>query len=697
MTTDDLVPTEAEKRVIEAAAKGERADFRTGDTQADDPARGEAWGDERTVRAEVVHDLCLGARPDWPVHHKGVEILGARIVGTLDFAGATLPCRLALGTCFLEEDINLLGAELPALSFSGSRIRALTADGLKARGGVFLRGTTAKGEVRFLGADIGGSLSCNGATFESPTATRNLEARAFGADGLKTTGSVFMRGTTAKGEVRFLGADIGGNLDCSGATFEQPAAAENPEAAALSADNIKTRGNVFFRTVTAKGEVRFLGAEIGGSLDCENGHFGNPAAADNPAAKAFGADGLKTRGDVILKDVTATGEVRLMGADIEGGLDCSGATFEHPAAAKNPEAAAFNADRLKTSGSVFLRGATTKGEMRLLCAEIGGTLSCDGAEFENPAAAQKAEAKAFHADRLKTRGSVFLRGTTAKGEVRFIGAEIGSDLSCNDCKFENPKGDAFNAERMIIERAFSWRGLRNQPNGIVDFAHARVGQLVDDAQSWPQCGKLILDGFEYEALAGDNTPTDAKARIQWLELAPPGRFWPQPYEQLVKVLRRMGHDRDAREIAIAKQEALRESGSLGRWGQAWNGFLGFTVGHGYRPWKALILMAAWMVFGAFVFGDAYLKDALMPTGEKAYLAMKESGEPPDGYPKFQPFAYSADLFIPVVDLLQERYWQPRWTERRGWGFVVYMWLHIAVGWVLTGVAVAGLTGVIKKD
>ena len=84
--------------------------------------------------------------------------------------------------------------------------------------------------------------------------------RALAADRLKTASSLFLRGGfTAKGEVRLLGADIGGNLECGGGTFE------NPGGNALIAHRLKTAGGVFLRgRFTARGEVRLLGAEIGG-------------------------------------------------------------------------------------------------------------------------------------------------------------------------------------------------------------------------------------------------------------------------------------------------------------------------------------------------------------------------------------------------------------------------------------------------
>ena len=111
--------------------------------------------------------------------------------------------------------------------------KALNADRLKTAGGVFLSdGFRAEGEVRLLGADIGGNLECTGATFSNP------KGEALSADGLKVKGSVLLcDGFHAEGEVRLLGADIGGNLECINATFN------NPKGDALSAEGMQVNGS----------------------------------------------------------------------------------------------------------------------------------------------------------------------------------------------------------------------------------------------------------------------------------------------------------------------------------------------------------------------------------------------------------------------------------------------------------------------
>ncbi|MBZ0325221.1 MAG: hypothetical protein K8F57_03405, partial [Alphaproteobacteria bacterium] len=70
---------------------------------------------------------------------------------------------------------------------------------------------------------------------------------------------------------------------------------------------------------------------------------------------------------------------------------------------------------------------------------------------------------------------------------------------------------------------------------------------------------------------------------------------------------------------------------------------------------------------------------------------------PSDYPVLDPMIYSLDVLLPIVDLHQESYWLPSVNKPYGALARWYMWLHIAVGWIFTTLAVAGFTGLVKKD
>ncbi len=632
--------TDAERRLIQQARDGEVADYSDSDKSKNDPAQGNDWGVERTIRARVV--LSLAAGDNRQVHFQGVRLRGAKITGALDFTAATIPHPFVLERCFIEKPLTLTGASAHSIILTGSVAPAIDAHGLRTQADVFLdKDFRAKGPVVLADARVGGMLMFSGGAFE------NAGGAALIADRAEVAGGVFLNdGFHAAGEVRLAGAKIGGALDCSGGAFG------NAGGIALSADGAKVAGTVFLNNgFHAAGKVRLLGAKIGGALDCERGAFGNAGGI------ALSADGAEVAGDVFLREDShnkgfhATGVVRLLGAKIGGALDCSGGVFG------NAGGTALVADGAEVAGDVFLN---------------------DG----------------FH----------------AAGEVRLLGARIAGQLAAVGGTFD---GD-FNMEGAGVGKSLLLYGLARPPARTVNLQGAHVGELVDDDKSWPAKGNLLLDGFVYDHLAGAS-PTWARdkkdggrGRLYWLALQPERPFRPQPYEQLTAVLRRMGHERAARVVAIAKLEMLRKTGELGFWSRLGNRLLRWTVGYGYEPWLALLWLALMVLVSTFIFAWAERARVVVPSDEKAYAAYAPT-EPsltkpslPDGYPGFNPLLFSLDAFFPGIDLHQKSHWwfHPRPRRQIDWFYgvcVAWYIIYFTVTWVLLGLAVAGITGIIRKD
>ena len=106
--------------------------------------------------------------------------------------------------------------------------------------------------------------------------------------------------------------------------------------------------------------MRFLGAEIGGNLDCKNGKF------RNKDGEALAADGVKVKGAVFLSDgFEAEGEVRIVGAEIGGDLVCERGKF------RNKDGEALTADRVTVKRSVYLRdGFEAEGVVSFVAARV---------------------------------------------------------------------------------------------------------------------------------------------------------------------------------------------------------------------------------------------------------------------------------------------------------------------------------------
>jgi len=592
---DDL--SDAELKLLRAAPKGEWAvcgpSANDGDA-ANDPSQADTWGPERAIRAKLIRWLAVDGEAAERVDPKGLQIYGAKITGELDLSFAVVPFPLRLTRCRLMANLSLTNAQIPFLALPGCWSLSLSADGINVKGSVFLR-----------------------------------------------------EGFHAHGGVRLLGAQIGGNLDCSDGWFENPLQ-EGVEGSgkALSADGINVKGNVSLSgKFHAQGEVRLLGAQIDGNLECDDGRFENPPQQG-----------------------------------VEG------------------SSKALNADRINVKGNVFLReGFHAQGEVWLLDAQIGGNLVCIGGRFENPPPqGVEGSGKALTADRISVKGNIVLRhGLHDRGEVLLPGAQIGGDLDCEGGTFTK-----LTAQTATITGNLFWLGV-GQPEGAVpalDLKNASAGSIVDDMASWPAPGNLFLDGFVYKRIS--QGPRDAKTRLEWLGLLRP--FTPQPYRQLAKVLGEEGDPRGAREVLYEMEQALRQQDAeklkgLRRWAvRLWSWLLKAVIGHGYYPARAFGWLLASVVLGFGIFGAGYSRGGIVPTDKAAYDLFRNQHAPPSYYERFHPLVYSLENSFPLVKLGQADRWQP--DPLPGWrGLRIFRWFQICAGWFLATMFVAGVTGVVRRD
>jgi len=606
--------TDAEKKLFKATANGELADYSAEKEEDNDPAGAKDWDDSRTLKADRIAWLCTDKQASELVTHKGIKIKGARIDGELDLAFARISFPFYLWICFIPEKMNLRHCELHALYLIGTHTRAIFADGIKVTGDVFLR------------------------------------------DGFKS-----------EGEVRLLGAEIGRNLECSSGHFI------NPEGKSLNADGLKVTGDVFLsEKFKSEGEVRLPGAEVGGDLACISGQFINL----KPEGKSLNADGLKVGGYVFLRDgFKSEGEVCLLGAEIEGNLECSSGQFI------NPEGQSLSADRLKVKRSVFLRAKfKSEGEVRLLGAEIGGILDCSSGQFIN------LKGCSITAELLKVEGDAyFTKGFESQGNVNLNGA--------------------------VIDGFFIWIDLKSPSKTRLDLRSGRIGTLWDDKQSWPDKGKIPLDGFVYNAIY-EHAPLDPESRIEWLRRQPEGRFYPQPYEQLAEVYNKSGRSEDAKKVLIAKNEDPERIKKLTRWQKAWHHIMRLSIGYGHRPSRAFKWVVGIILFGWVLFWWGNNANLITPTKNDAYVESKVHGFDikvlSDDYPKLSPLMYSVDMFVPLVNLHQAEYWMPNANKGRtviplswcklttGGALRIWMWIQIIAGWMLSTLLVISLSGLIKN-
>lgn len=403
----------------------------------------------------------------------------------------------------------------------------------------------------------------------------------------------------------------------------------------IFANGINVEKGIFLRNgFKVNGNVELVKSTIGETLECDNGQF------INMNGLALAANGIEVKGSINLRNgFRAEGGVDIHGCTIGGHLDCENGYFS------NPNSKALNVNGSNIQRSIFLcDGFKAEGEVDLLASTIGGNIDCDNGQFINP------KGYALEAESTNIKGHVMLR-------------------------------DEFQPEGIVdfgfatVSGGFAWRGIIDPKKCVLILENAKIGTLSDEAESWP--AKVALDGFVYDRI-DKRSPTDSKTRLKWIKLQHNEEYVPQPYEQLAKVLKEMGHEKDAREILIAKQEDPALLKSMSRLPRLWHFILGATIGYGYKPGKALWWIMGFLIVGSFVFNNC--------AEDKKFIKIT-SGESS----AFNPVTYSIDTFVPLVDLHQAKFRLPSGELYR-----LYLWIHISAGWLLTTLLIAGITGLVRK-
>jgi len=570
----------SEIKLLRCVAAGEPADYREHnkekddpDKKKDDPSNASEWGENRTLRAEIINWLCTNKKASYYFTNSGVQIAGAKIIGRIDLSGAAMDYLFIVSHCYILQGIDISYARVNFLALDGSHIGH---DG-------------------------------------------DPEAVAFLGDSLIVRGSVFFRdGAKFVGATRLLGAEIGGQLNCRGSSFI------NLASDAFNADQIIVKGSVFFSDgARFEGVTRLSGAKIGGQLTCSRSSFINPLDV------AFGGDGM-----------TVKGSVRFDGK----------ALFE--------------------------------GETRLLDAKIGGELNCQTSSFIN------FTCLAFNGDRMTINGSVFLSDSAKfKGMISLCSAQIGSQLALDKGVFLNNGDKALNLQSVIVKNQLLLNKISDIKGDIV-LTDGSVSTLKDDAEYWKNNNRIFLKGFTYKRIECDDDHKElltAEARLQWLAFQE--GFHPQTYDQLARAFRNMGQEREAQDVLIAKNRRKRKD--MNRVLQIWDFLFDISTRYGYSMNRLFWTSIVFFIAGIFIFCIANDQGIMHFPSSTLHQADLE----------FNSVLYSLDTLLPIVDLNQEKYWVPVYQAESAWSQITYVYLPIQIlmGWFLTTMLLAAITGLIRQE
>jgi len=403
----------------------------------------------------------------------------------------------------------------------------------------------------------------------------------------------------------------------------------------------------------------------------------------------------------------AEGEVRMQAARIGAVFHCDHGTFNNPPRMNvSASGYALTADGLRVNGRVGMGpGFRAAGEVFLIGAQIEGDLDCGGGQFNNPPIPNATSGRALSAHRITVKGNVFIRsGFSSQGEVSFSGASIEGNLEATRAELQGE----LNLETAKISGALMLHNLADPKSLQLTLTNASIGALADERAAWPQRGNLRLDGFVYERFSGP-APKDYPSRLEWLDLQDP--FLPQPYRQVAGVLKEEGENAGSVEVLFEMEGRVRAQEN--RWWRTYlvNPALRWTTGYGYYPFRAFWWLAGVVLIGFALYCVGYRIGSITPTDKEAYAAFKTAHQFPAYYQRFHAFIYSVENSLPFVKLGQVDHWQadplPQtfvwripilsyWVSFAGllrW----YQWFQILSGWVLGTLFLAGLTGIIRKD
>ena len=631
--------SEAEERLKGAAAAGNIANL-----------------EGKSIRSVFIELLCCGGRPDWPVAPAGVRLSGGRIVGRIELGNRVLQQPLWLHDADIPAGLNFSNSHTKTIDLSESRIAgsqaAFEANKMHVDGDLVFTAAKLVGSCEIGEASISGRFIASGATFENPGGDA-IQARGYASS------DFIIDDATVNGACDLTGAKITGQLSANGATLNNL----QGEAITASVSNI---GSWFMRS----GDV-----EQGGKI-------------------------MLVRGMINLTRAHIVHDLDFKGASLTGGHYMAIA-----ARGLVVGGSVYFEDQTKIDGCVYFGAADIKGGLRLTGSVITSALLA------------------------RTRDTDPLPPVLAGGEEHetFRWNRYAVDLS-----------------EAKVALLFMPETQEARPRGIVDLSRGRIGTFTDFKAAWPpkidrttriceqrpcdQDGRdadhLVLDGFEYEHLdnpdglpIGQTGPV-AQARLDWLHGQSRDdifeRLRPQPWRQLGKVLADQGYEDDARIIAIERRVAQRYAKGMRITARVLSWLLHHVADYGFNPWKTIgwsagvVLVFSLVYYGVAarhgIKGKPLAADQLvfvrtLPADFVPAVADPKQAEEQllRVYPQFDPFMYSLDVFLPLVDLGTEKYWRANTTT--GVGTVVY-YLSIFeafIGAVMLLLIVTGFTGLLTRD
>ena len=144
----------------------------------------------------------------------------------------------------------------------------------------------------------------------------------------------------------------------------------------------------------------------------------------------------------------------------------------------------------------------------------------------------------------------------------------------------------------------------------------------------------------------------------------------------------------------------------------WSGLTRRVAGYGYAPQRALYWSLGFILVSTIVYFIAMRQGWMVPSSAiiltspewaTAYQtdpvapALYWSGKAATHYETFYALPYALDVYLPIVDLGQASAWGQTTTTIGGIFVRCWTWVMQATGYVVTGLGLAAITGIIQRD
>ena len=374
------------------------------------------------VDAELIRRCCHDFQGQ--IDPRGIRLRGVAVAGTLDLAGIDVPFPLRFDGCEFDSPVLIDGAQLYDLAITGCpRLPGLLANGVRIRRDLDLSRTTVtsahktsastskRSAIWLCESEIGGRLLC------VDTVIDGSGERSIQGDRLRVGGNIrLLRRFTARGEIRLIGANIGGSLDLTGACIESALTG-----LALDLGEAVIDGSLFLienphtgRRPVLQGRIDMGRARIGGQFLIRSAVLkaGGALPADSAYSRARG------EGTAVSAPRLSVGaETTLEGTcEVNGGIDLAMSELSSIsigsgcllAAAGHMALDLTNAELLSTVA--LDAGVHVEGTISLRGAHVGGNVRLRGANLSKPAGHSLLAAQGLKAD-----GEVELQDVHATG------------------------------------------------------------------------------------------------------------------------------------------------------------------------------------------------------------------------------------------------------------------------------------------